>query len=153
MTATQDHVRIFDTTLRDGEQSPGCSMTAAQKLRFAHALAELGVDVISPVIGERSERKVFKTERSCKIVLSAMKQSLKAKLPVVEEPVSVRDFILAHREDAGIKMICYCFEGETVRRSIKDVLQGASEDSGITVLIGPEGSVYSKRCPEALYLA
>ena len=41
-----DHVRIFDTTLRDGEQSPGCSMTAAQKLRFAHALADLGVDII-----------------------------------------------------------------------------------------------------------
>jgi len=40
------HVAIFDTSLRDGEQSPGCSMNAAQKLRFAHALAELGVDVI-----------------------------------------------------------------------------------------------------------
>lgn len=39
-------VRIFDTSLRDGEQSPGCSMTSPQKLRFAHALAELGVDVI-----------------------------------------------------------------------------------------------------------
>ncbi len=39
-------VRIFDTSLRDGEQSPGCSMTAAQKLRFAHALAELGVDAL-----------------------------------------------------------------------------------------------------------
>jgi 2-isopropylmalate synthase len=41
-----DHVRIFDTTLRDGEQSPGCSMTAAQKRVLAHSLAELGVDVI-----------------------------------------------------------------------------------------------------------
>jgi 2-isopropylmalate synthase len=41
-----DHVAIFDTSLRDGEQSPGCSMTAVQKLRFAHALADLGVDVI-----------------------------------------------------------------------------------------------------------
>ncbi|GAB2624155.1 2-isopropylmalate synthase [Novilysobacter erysipheiresistens] len=39
-------VRIFDTSLRDGEQSPGCSMNATQKLRFAHALAELGVDMI-----------------------------------------------------------------------------------------------------------
>ena len=105
----------------------------------AEKATELGVDVISPVIGERSERKVFKTERTRKIVLSAMKQSLKAKLPVVEEPASVRDFILAHREDAGIRMICYCFDGETVRRSIKDVMQGASEDSEITVLIGPEG--------------
>ena len=41
-----EHLRIFDTTLRDGEQSPGCSMTQAQKLRFAFALAELKVDVI-----------------------------------------------------------------------------------------------------------
>ena len=41
-----DHVRIFDTTLRDGEQSPGCSMTRAQKLTMARALAELGVDTI-----------------------------------------------------------------------------------------------------------
>ncbi|RZA33542.1 MAG: 2-isopropylmalate synthase, partial [Lysobacteraceae bacterium] len=39
-------VRIFDTTLRDGEQSPGCSMSPSQKLVMARALAELGVDVI-----------------------------------------------------------------------------------------------------------
>ncbi|MBS7458519.1 2-isopropylmalate synthase [Coralloluteibacterium stylophorae] len=44
--STPDHVRIFDTTLRDGEQSPGCSMNPAQKRVFARALAELGVDVI-----------------------------------------------------------------------------------------------------------
>ena len=39
-------IRVFDTTLRDGEQSPGCSMTPQQKLVMARALAELGVDVI-----------------------------------------------------------------------------------------------------------
>lgn len=39
-------VRIFDTTLRDGEQSPGCSMSPSQKLVMARALAELGVDII-----------------------------------------------------------------------------------------------------------
>ena len=41
-----NRVLIFDTTLRDGEQSPGCSMTQPEKLRVAKALAELGVDVI-----------------------------------------------------------------------------------------------------------
>jgi len=40
------HVRIFDTTLRDGEQSPGATMTAVEKLEVARALARLGVDVI-----------------------------------------------------------------------------------------------------------
>ncbi|MEO6030288.1 MAG: hypothetical protein ABIP61_00060 [Burkholderiaceae bacterium] len=41
-----DRIRIFDTTLRDGEQSPGFTMSAPQKIAFAHALADLGVDVI-----------------------------------------------------------------------------------------------------------
>jgi 2-isopropylmalate synthase len=44
--ASADRVIIFDTTLRDGEQSPGCSMNLGQKLRVAKALKELGVDVI-----------------------------------------------------------------------------------------------------------
>ncbi|MBI4768831.1 MAG: 2-isopropylmalate synthase, partial [Chloroflexi bacterium] len=41
-----NYVRIFDTTLRDGEQSPGATMTSAEKLEVARALARLGVDVI-----------------------------------------------------------------------------------------------------------
>src|SRR5919201_1375158 len=41
-----DRVYIFDTTLRDGEQSPGCSMTVAEKLRMARKLVELGVDIL-----------------------------------------------------------------------------------------------------------
>ena len=41
-----DRVHFFDTTLRDGEQSPGCSMTQHEKLQMAHSLADLGVDVL-----------------------------------------------------------------------------------------------------------
>src|SRR5689334_24419960 len=41
-----DRVYIFDTTLRDGEQSPGCSMTVPEKLRLARKLVDLGVDIL-----------------------------------------------------------------------------------------------------------
>src|ERR671938_1214742 len=43
---TDDRVLIFDTTLRDGEQSPGISLNTGEKLEIAHQLAKLGVDVI-----------------------------------------------------------------------------------------------------------
>src|ERR1700733_9953777 len=46
MSAEQVRVTVFDTTLRDGEQSPGCSMNRQEKLRLAHQLDRLGVDVI-----------------------------------------------------------------------------------------------------------
>ena len=51
-----ERVAIFDTTLRDGEQSPGCSMSVAQKLRLARSLAELGVDVIEAGFAAASQQ-------------------------------------------------------------------------------------------------
>lgn len=50
-----DHIRIFDTTLRDGEQSPGCSMNLEEKLKVAHQLEALGVDVIEAGFAIASE--------------------------------------------------------------------------------------------------
>ena len=52
---TNNHVVFFDTTLRDGEQSPGCSMTTQEKLTMAHALEDLGVDVIEAGFDMASE--------------------------------------------------------------------------------------------------
>ncbi len=51
----RERVRIFDTTLRDGEQSPGFSMSKPQKLHMAHALAELGVDVLEAGFPQASD--------------------------------------------------------------------------------------------------
>lgn len=104
---------------------------------FAEKACEIGLDEISPVIGEHSERRVFKTARIEKILVSAAKQSLKGSVPVVNEPVSVKEFI--KNNDSGLKLIAYCFEDERIpRRSIKEVLQGY-EGTDIAILIGPEG--------------
>ncbi len=114
---------------------------------FAEKATEMGLDVLAPVIGEHSERRVLKTQRLEKIVLSAAKQSLKGAVPSVAEPVSVRDFICDGCEassgafcalpgevapDAGLgkpapekslKLIACCFEDEEhPRRSVKEAL-------------------------------
>jgi 2-isopropylmalate synthase len=52
---SSDPVVFFDTTLRDGEQSPGCSMTTQEKLTMAHALEDLGVDIIEAGFAMASE--------------------------------------------------------------------------------------------------
>lgn len=116
---------------------------------FAEKACEIGLDEITPVIGEHSERRVFKTARLEKILISAAKQSLKAAVPVVNEPVSVKDFIVANgkgsfadaQDDRGdkLRLIAYCFEDENVPRvSIKEVLD-SWQGSEIVVMIGPEG--------------
>lgn len=107
---------------------------------FAEKACEVGVDSISPVIGEHSERRIFKTARLEKILISAAKQSLKAAVPQVSEPISVKEYIAAHKDDEGtLKLIAYCFEDERVpRKSIKEVLDNYS-GSEIIVMIGPEG--------------
>ena len=111
---------------------------------FVEKATEIGVDRIVPVIGDRSERKVYKTDRTARIALSATKQSLKSRIPEIAEPVSVKDFIsgrfLSSSKDApeSLKLIAYCFEGDTRRISIQEALR-AYDGRDVTVLIGPEG--------------
>lgn len=130
---------------------------------FIEKATEVGMDCIVPVIGEHSERKVYKTDRARKIALSATKQSLKAAIPEVLEPMSVKDFILAPRQ--GLKFIAYCFEDPSIPRvSLVQALSaavnggdavfgdigtisgpencaptGTEAEARITILIGPEG--------------
>lgn len=73
MAMPPDYIKIFDTTLRDGEQAPGCGMTAPEKLRVASQLERLGVDVIEagfPISSEEdflSVREIAKKIKGCEI--------------------------------------------------------------------------------------
>ena len=139
---------------------------------FAEKACEIGFDELSPVIGEHSERRVLKTARVEKVLISAAKQSLKAAVPVVNEPVSVKEFIAAQagrsfadaQDDRGeaqdgkgdaqdgdtLRLIAYCFEDENVPRiSIKEVLDGF-DGSEIIVMIGPEGDFSKAEAEMAL---
>jgi 2-isopropylmalate synthase len=74
-TATSQKVHIFDTTLRDGEQAPGCSMTMTEKLRMAHKLAELGVDIMEagfPIASAGDFEAVQKVSREVSIKVAAL---------------------------------------------------------------------------------
>ena len=66
-----DRVRIFDTTLRDGEQSPGYGMTAEQKLTLARQLEELGVDVIEAGFPAASAEDLEGCRQICRVVKTA----------------------------------------------------------------------------------
>src|SRR5215207_1452564 len=67
----QTRISIFDTTLRDGEQSPGCSMNLTEKVRMANKLQELGVDIIEagfPIASEGDFAAVRAVAAECKQV-------------------------------------------------------------------------------------
>jgi len=99
-------------------------------------LTEVGIDELSFLDCQFSERKVVKQPRIEKIVVSAMKQSRKGWKPVVNEMVRFSDFISAPRE--GRKYIAHCYE-EIPRTYLFDELNRPAPTADATVLIGPEG--------------
>jgi len=97
-------------------------------------LVEIGIDRIVPLKCIHSERKEIKAERLRKIAVSAMKQSLKAEMPVVEDMLSIKQFLNEDFADAQ-KMVCYC-DARTERKTMaKEYCPG----SDVVILIGPEG--------------
>ncbi len=112
---------------------------------FLEKATEIGVSEITPIICDHSERKIIKSERYEKIIQSAMKQSLKAQLPILNEAVSFKDFIKSRKSEDEIRCIAHCEELD--KRSLKSVLK---PNKSITILIGPEGDFSSEEIKLAI---
>ena len=110
---------------------------------FTEKATEIGFDELTFLNCRFSERKVIKTERISKILVSAIKQSLKARLPKLNEMTDFNKFVT--RPFKGQKFIAHCYEGE--KPLLKEVIR-KGEDA--LVLIGPEGDFSEEEVKKAL---
>ena len=108
---------------------------------------EIGVDEISFLNCQFSERRIVKIPRADNIVVSAVKQSHKAWKPQLNDMVSFKDFMLQPRQ--GHKFIAHCYE-EIPRTYLFDELRKLSPSEPATVLIGPEGDFSLAEVQEAV---
>ncbi|MEW6469573.1 MAG: 16S rRNA (uracil(1498)-N(3))-methyltransferase [Bacteroidota bacterium] len=99
---------------------------------FLEKATEMGIDEITPLLCHRSERDTVKTERLNKILVSAMKQSVKAYLPRLNEMSSFKELI--RTDFGGRKYLAHCQPGE--KSLLKDVYVKGQD---ALVLVGPEG--------------
>lgn len=104
---------------------------------FLEKATEIGINEITPIICEHSERRVIKPERLNKVIIAAMKQSLKAYLPVLNPAMSFKDFV-SKKFDTE-RYIAYC--SDRYRDNLKDLYK-KQKDS--VIMIGPEGD-YSEQ--------
>lgn len=114
---------------------------------FVEKAVEVGLDSVVAVVGDHSERKVVNGERLGKIMVSAVKQSLKGCIPKLQGGISVKEFC---REcNADLKLICYC-GNEVERVYICSEIErykirydankaGCGSKPSVAILIGPEG--------------
>lgn len=110
---------------------------------FLEKATEIGIDEITPIICDHSERKVLKTDRMEKIIHSAAKQSLKYHFPKLNEPITFKEFINSQYQ--GQLFIAHC--EETDKKSLKNKLK-PNQDT--TILIGPEGDFSIKEIEQSL---
>lgn len=110
---------------------------------FLEKATEIGIDEITPILCQNSERKVVKLERLEKIVVSAMKQSLQCVLPQLNPPTSFSDFL--NQNHSGTLCIAHCEDSK------KTLLKHAVQTSNkTTILIGPEGDFSVAEITKAL---
>ena len=113
---------------------------------FLEKATEIGVDEITPIICDHSERKVIKPERLQRILQSAMKQSLQYYLPILNEAVTFKEFIKQSHQETN-KYIAHCDEVH------KDLLKNAIQPkTAVLLLIGPEGDFSKKEIQSAMDL-
>jgi 16S rRNA (uracil1498-N3)-methyltransferase len=110
---------------------------------FLEKATEIGIDEISLIITQRSERKEAKVDRLNKIITAAIKQSLKAYHPQLNEQVSFNKFLVQPFD--GQKFIAHCAEGE--KFALKEEVQPGGK---YLILIGPEGDFAEKEIADAL---
>lgn len=101
---------------------------------FLEKATEIGISKITPLICQHSERKHIRNDRLEKVLVSAMKQSLKAYLPVLEPLCAFNAFIDNYNSDEKSNFIAHC--GPGVKNHLKDNYPAGSD---VTILIGPEG--------------
>lgn len=110
---------------------------------FLEKATEIGIDTITPILCDHSERKVIKLDRFEKILQSAMKQSLQCYLPTINELTPFNNFV--NQDFEGQKYIAHCEDSD--RNSLKSQLK---PDQDIVILIGPEGDFSVKEIETAL---
>ena len=99
---------------------------------FLEKATEIGIDDITPIICDHSERKIIKKPRLEKVIQSAMKQSLRTFLPKLNDPIPFREFL--EKDHPGLKFIAHCQEGEKL-----ELKRRIAPDKDIIILVGPEG--------------
>ncbi len=111
---------------------------------FTEKSVEIGLDEITPVICKFTEKQTIKSDRIENIIISAMKQSLKALKPVINEPVTFDDFI--KQQTDGIKMIAHCRNNpERIKIS-----EACGKGNNATILVGPEGDFSEEELTSAV---
>lgn len=111
---------------------------------FIEKSVEFGIDEITPLICRFTEKQNVKTERINNIIISAMKQSLKAYRPLLNEPVRFGEFMAGRH--SGIKMIAHCNPGY----ALNNIGQVYEKGMDALILIGPEGDFSREEIDMAL---
>src|SRR6202163_3618734 len=145
-TPMAERIYIFDTTLRDGEQSPGCSMTVPEKLKMAAKLVDLGVDIleagfpiasdgdfeaVGAVAREFPWVNVAALARSNKLDVERAAQSLKnAKRPRIHTFIATSDIHLKHKlKKSRQQVLDEAVAAVSLARSYVDDVEFSAEDS------------------------